>query len=74
VAYEVSISVIASCHCIILHCTAFVDVTACWSRPNRYNIIRCLRRGAYDIASYLVGYGGSGHAYALYLHSEDYMH
>jgi hypothetical protein len=22
----------------------------------------------YDVASYLVGYGGSGHAYALHLH------
>jgi hypothetical protein len=28
----------------------------------------------YDAASYLVGYGGSGHAYALHLHSEVYLH
>jgi hypothetical protein len=30
---------------------------------------RTLPEEGYDAASYLVGYGGSGHAYALHLHS-----
>jgi len=30
---------------------------------------RMLPEEVYDAASYFVGYGGSGHAYALHLHS-----
>jgi len=30
---------------------------------------RTLSEEGFDVASYLVGYGGSGHAYALHLHS-----
>jgi len=35
---------------------------------------RTLPKEGYDAASYLVGYGGSGHVYALHLHSEVYLH
>jgi hypothetical protein len=73
VAYVASVYAVASYHCIILHCIAFVDVAAYWPRPYRYKHCTLLEDG-YDAASYLVGYGGSGHAYASHLHSEVYLH
>jgi hypothetical protein len=52
-AYVVSISTVASYHCIILYCTTFVDVAACWPRPYGYNIVHCLRRGTMQLHTFL---------------------
>jgi hypothetical protein len=35
---------------------------------DRTGIASYIARGGYDAALYLVGYGGSGHVYALHLH------
>ena len=35
---------------------------------------RTLPEEGYDAASYLVGYEGSGHAYALHLHSLNFVY
>ena len=42
-----------TCSCIILHCTTFVDVAACWPRPYRYSIVCCPRRGTMQLHTLL---------------------
>jgi hypothetical protein len=60
------------CSCILsLHHIALHSIRGC-HRLLAMTILVQHRRfpeEGYDAASYLVGYGGSGHAYALHLHS-----
>jgi hypothetical protein len=67
VAYVVSISAVASCQCIILHCTTFVDVAARWPRPYRYNIVRCLRRGTMQLHTLLCMEAVDMHMHCIYI-------
>jgi len=66
-----------SCSCIIsLHHIALHGIRGCRrllaaTVPVQH---RTLPEEGYDAASYLIGYGGSGHAYALHLHFEVYLH
>jgi hypothetical protein len=50
---------IPECFCGLCRCLLAVTV------PVEH---RMLPKEGYNVASYLVGYGGSGHAYALQLH------
>jgi hypothetical protein len=68
VAQVVSILAVASYHCIILHCTSFVDAAVYLPRPYRYNIVRCPRRGTMQLHT-LLDMEAVGMAFALHLHS-----
>jgi hypothetical protein len=57
-----------TCSCIILHCTSFVDVAIYLSRPYRYSIVRCPRRGTMQLHT-LLGMEAMDMAFALHLHS-----
>jgi hypothetical protein len=65
-AYVVSVCVVASYHCIILYCIAFVDVAACWPRLYQYSIVRCPRRGTMQLHTLFVMEAVDMHMHCIY--------